>query len=43
MLEAHQQAESILTKDYLQTQHAQATMNKETIERRQMLVSYKVT
>lgn len=39
MLEAQQQAEQLLTKDYLQTQHTQAAMNKEAIERRQMLVS----
>ena len=39
MLEAQQQAEKLLTKEYLQTQHAQVSMNKEAIERRQMLVS----
>ena len=39
MLEAQRQAEQLLTKEYLRTQHAQVTMNKETIERGQMLVS----
>ena len=39
MLEAQQQAEKLLTKEYLQTQDAQVAMNKEAIERRQMLVS----
>jgi len=43
MLEAQKQAEQLLTKEYLQTQHAQVTMKKETIERRQMLVSSEYT
>ena len=39
MLEAQQQAEKLLTKEYLQTQHTQVAMTKEVVERRQMLVS----
>ena len=39
MLEAQEQAEQLLTKEYLQSQLAQVAMNREAIERRQMLVS----
>ena len=39
MIEAQWQAEQLLTQEHLQTQDAQVTMNKEAIERRQMLVS----
>ena len=39
MIEAQWQAEQLLTQEHLQTQDTQVAMNKEAIERRQMLVS----
>jgi len=39
LIEASQQAENFLTEENLKAQHQQAALNKEAIERRQMLVS----